>query len=72
MQDSIANGTQRQPLNALQKFHLGVKIAASVACVSQGLYYATTQPGIMDSLNAVMGGLVILAIWFMQERKAKP
>lgn len=72
MQDSIANGMlkrpEKKPLNSLQKFHLVMKVVASVAVIADGLYYAITQPGPMDCVNAIVGGLAFLGIWVMHER----
>jgi hypothetical protein len=51
-----------------QKFYKGAKIIATLAICSQGLYYSIVQPGPMDAINGLVGGIVIYAIWFARER----
>ncbi len=52
------------------QFHKAAKILATVLILGQGAYYAITQPGLMDSFNATMGGIAIYAIWLAREKTA--
>lgn len=48
-----------------------MKTLATLAVLGQGMYYATINPGIMDSVNGGVLGLVVYAIWFSRDRASK-
>lgn len=52
----------------MKNFRLSVNVIASAAMLSQGFYYAVTQPGPMDLVNGSVLGIVLFAIWFNRER----
>jgi len=45
------------------------KVVITLMVISQGFYYANTQPGIMDTFNGTMGGLVVFVLWLSKESK---
>lgn len=49
-------------------YHRLMKQLATVAIIGQGLYYAMTQPSLMDVINGSIDGLALYAIWFACER----
>ena len=50
------------------KFHKFVKVFATIAILGQGLYYAITQPGKLDTANGLIAALVVFSIWFAKDR----
>lgn len=50
-------------------FHRYAKYLATILLIADNLYYATTQPGIMDPINGAVAGIVFYAIWFAEERQ---
>lgn len=48
-----------------------MRITATVGLFLQNMHYAITQPGPMDSFNALVSALCIYAIWFARERTKK-
>lgn len=40
-----------------------IRTIATGLVLTQGLYYATTQPGPMDLFNGLVGGFVLYCIW---------
>jgi hypothetical protein len=47
------------------------RILATVALISQNVYYSIVQPGPMDTINGAITGIVVYAIWFAREKKPK-
>lgn len=43
------------------------KIVATAMLFGQGLYYAKTQPGLMDSFNGALLGIVLYVFWFAKD-----
>lgn len=50
-------------------FHTTVKIMATLGVFAQSYFYATTQPGFMDSFNGVVAALVFCSIWLCKESR---
>lgn len=53
----------------MRPYRFVVKMIATLALLGQVLYYSSTQPGPMDTLNGAIMGLVIYAFWLMREDK---
>ena len=51
-------------MNSVERYWKVMRILATVGLVAQGLYYSLTQPGFMDTVNGVVAGLSLYAIWF--------
>jgi len=51
-------------MNSVERYWKVMRILATVGLVGQGLYYSLTQPGFMDTVNGVVAGLSLYAIWF--------
>lgn len=49
--------------------HRAAKWLATILLIADNFYYATTQPGPMDTINGAIAGVVIYAIWFACERE---
>lgn len=39
------------------------KVILTLGILFQGLYYATTYPGEMDTFNGILGGFMIYSLW---------
>jgi len=45
------------------------KIFSAVLLVGQGFYYAITQPGPMDSVNAIIHGFILASLFVIEDPK---
>lgn len=48
---------------ALRKFHFGLKILASVGLVVASVLEAHYHPGMLDTLNGAVAGIVLYVMW---------
>lgn len=46
-----------------------IKILSAVALVGTGFYYAITQPGPMDCVNAIVHGFILASLFVIEDPK---
>jgi hypothetical protein len=48
----------------VRQWRTTARTIATTMIFIQGMYYANTQPGMMDTYNGAMAGIVVFCIWF--------